>query len=376
ISAFINMLAEISRNHGINKVDFYYSVLRAYQEMNDNYFDILEKSVENFRKIFEINKITSPNATLLEDILTNFYSIKTKHFPEQHHEIDNLIAGFSAKNKTLFINPKATEEEKAFVFAREIAFLFLQLKERSFSEPALEVKSFNQILNDYKASYWAAALLINKDILTDRLTYFFASPRWDSHTLLTIMQLFKASPEVFFNRMSGLMTNHFKVNNFLLMVISKNIDLPIYELTKELQFSYLPTTNETKQMEHYCRRWVSLKILDQPISFFQNKNTPICHAQVSIYENLNKNYLMFSMTNFSEINNLKHTSSSIGFEIDDNLKTVINFLNDPLLKTVQVNQTCERCNITDCNERVVPASTLNKNEVIKRKIQVLKSIIE
>ena len=68
ISAFISTIIEISRNYDMRVEQFYFSVLRSYQEMYDNYFEDLEEAAQQFRKLFDITPTTSPNEKLLGDI--------------------------------------------------------------------------------------------------------------------------------------------------------------------------------------------------------------------------------------------------------------------------------------------------------------------
>ena len=42
LSALINSVFEIARNYNLQEEHFYFSCLRSYQEMNDNYFDEIE----------------------------------------------------------------------------------------------------------------------------------------------------------------------------------------------------------------------------------------------------------------------------------------------------------------------------------------------
>ena len=57
-----------------------------------------------------------------------------------------------------------------------------------------------------------------------------------------------------------------------------------------------------------------------------------------------------------------NSSITIGFAIDDNLKSVVNFLNDSSLTHRKVNETCERCGLENCAERMVPPTILKKRQ--------------
>src|SRR5580700_9541241 len=49
LSALINSVFEIARNYNLQEEHFYFSCLRSYQEMNDNYFEDIELAVESFK---------------------------------------------------------------------------------------------------------------------------------------------------------------------------------------------------------------------------------------------------------------------------------------------------------------------------------------
>ena len=48
LSAFVNSIIQIGRNYDIRVEHFFYSVLRSYQEMHDNYFEEIEKYAKDF----------------------------------------------------------------------------------------------------------------------------------------------------------------------------------------------------------------------------------------------------------------------------------------------------------------------------------------
>ena len=61
--------------------------------------------------------------------------------------------------------------------------------------------------------------------------------------------------------------------------------------------------------------------------------------------------------------------------IDDEVKEKIKFLDDPTIRTRVVNKTCERCPITDCEERAAPAIEVKKKENRKAVQDALKKLI-
>jgi XRE family transcriptional regulator, fatty acid utilization regulator len=48
LSAFISTIIEIGRSYNMSVEQFYFAVLRSYQEMHDNYFPEIEEEVDRF----------------------------------------------------------------------------------------------------------------------------------------------------------------------------------------------------------------------------------------------------------------------------------------------------------------------------------------
>jgi hypothetical protein len=365
ISAFISTIIEISRNYDLRVEQFYFSVLRSYQEMYDNYFDDLEESAQQFRKLFDIGHTTSPNETLLSEILQNFYGYHIEEFTkEAQPNLVSIRSIYDPKTSKLLINKDLSTEQKTFTYGREIGYQFLQLKNRSTISSVIEVESFEQVLNNFRASYFAGAILINKNSLIDRLTYFFASPKRDSSMLLSIMKLFCVTPEVFMHRLTNIVSSHFKIKNLFYLRFNNQIDNNLFYLTKEMHLTKLHTPHGTAMNEYYCRRWISLSLL-KDLENIQMQNgfnaeDLLCNAQISEYIDSENNYLVICLAKPSPPSLSMNSSITIGFAIDDNLKSVVNFLGDSSLIHRKVNETCERCGLENCVERMVAPVILQK----------------
>jgi len=53
-----------------------------------------------------------------------------------------------------------------------------------------------------------------------------------------------------------------------------------------------------------------------------------------------------------------NVSVTLGFSINDRLRSKIAFLDDVPIR--EVSQTCERCHLTDCTERTAPPDVLHQ----------------
>ena len=69
LSALINSVFEVARNYNLQEEHFYFSCLRSYQEMNENYFDDIELAVENFSNEVGIKGQQHLTAASYEQIL-------------------------------------------------------------------------------------------------------------------------------------------------------------------------------------------------------------------------------------------------------------------------------------------------------------------
>lgn len=364
ISAFINTLKEISRSYDIQNAEFFEAVLRSYQEMNENYFADIEDIVENFRIENAIKKTQILDSDSLKKILFEKfnYSISTFSVAKNAELIDiDLVEKDSRK---IVLNENLNEGEITFLLAKELGYHTLNLKKRPTTSPIVKVDSFESIFNNFKATYFARALLINKEMLVGRLTYFLASPKWDADAFLSIMKLFKTPPYVFIDRVTNVLSGHFGLNNLFLLGMKHNSATNKFQTINEMHLRQLHSPHGYARNEHYCRRWLGLNIITK-----LETDTIICDSQISEFADSNSKYFVISIAYF--LRSGQKRSDTIGFVMDNKLKSVLNFVNDSSIKKKIVNQTCERCGIANCEERV--AEPLIYNQKMKKK-SILKAL--
>lgn len=376
ISAFINTLKEISRTYDIQNAEFYEAVLRSYQEMNENYFDDIEKIVDTFRISLSLPGTQAINHHLLKKLLHDKFGYAIDTFnPSDLPELNDIeiILPSSAR---LIYNQNLNDNEIAFSFAKEIGFQVLGLKERPNSFPVVNVASFESVFNQLKATYFAGALLVNKELLIGRLTYFLASPKWDKEAFLGMMRLFNAPPNVFVNRVTNLLSGHFKLNNLFLLGINHNTISGKYSTVDEMHLRQLHSPHGYARNEHYCRRWLGLSIFNDLIKNTLHKKIPdidiVCNSQISEFFDSKIKYFVITAASKSGMNNFR--SDTIGFVIDTKLKSVVNFINDGSVLRKQVNQTCERCNAADCAERVAEPTEYNLQMKRKKILNIIEKL--
>ena len=86
------------------------------------------------------------------------------------------------------MNSLLESPQRAFQFGKEIGFKYLKLQERALTASIVKVKSFEQTLSHFSASYFSAALLVSRDHFVEDMKNMFAQNAWDGNYLKEIAQ--------------------------------------------------------------------------------------------------------------------------------------------------------------------------------------------
>jgi transcriptional regulator with XRE-family HTH domain len=372
LGAFLSTIIEISRNYGMQVENLYYNMLRSYQEMYDNYFEELEQSVKAFKK-----KYVQPDEeglsyeTLASILINDFnYSIDKESLGSQV-ELAKLRTIFMVGDKKrLLLNPLLNEAQQRFAVGQELAYAYLKLKPRPKTTTWIEVSSFEELLNNFKASYFSCALLLDEDLVKQDLEKWLKQDAFDADLLMSYLDKYQCSPEVLLHRMTNLLPRHFGIRELFFLRFTKNDDK--FKLTKEMHLSGLHNPHGTALDEHYCRRWISIELL-QKMNVVSDKKV-ICKSQRSKYADSDNEYLIITLAKVSENPSVPNSSVSIGMLINKNLKQKLKFWNDPNIPIRVVNETCETCSLRNCEERAAPPEryeTKQKNIAMKAALKAL-----
>lgn len=379
LSAFVSTLIEISRNYGMQVENFYFSVLRSYQEMHENYFEDLENLATEFTTLYKVDNTKSVKYETLISLLETHYGYKvTEDTFESRPELSELRSLYIKEKKELVINANLNPKQKAFILAKELGFCFMQITERPHTATWTEVNSFEQVLNNFKASYFSCALMINRDKFVKDLTSFFALKKFDGEKLVDIKEGYHATTEMFVHRITNVLPKFFGIKELFFLKFKNQSDDDTYLLTKELHLSGLHFPHATVLDEHYCRRWLSLDILNELQGLIEKGkyDRPICKAQISRNITSDLRYLMISFARPMKLTKETNLSISIGLIINDKLKKKVNFIDDKNIKSWDVNNTCERCNAKDCSERVSPPYILEKEAKVNAMKKSIRTYFE
>ncbi len=358
VNAFISTIIEIAKHYNFSRESFFLASVRSFQEANNNYFDDLEQQVLKFAKAYQVDLTKSPTSKELEEILIEEYGYKiNENELAKYEDLESLRSIFIPKTNTLLLADGIDEAQRTFIYAKEIAYNFLEISDRLHSFPWIKFERFDQVLNNFYASYFAGALVIPKEELTLKLEELFEKEIFDTELFTKMLNGFNASPETFYQRLTNILPKAFNIKNLFFLRITHRANSGKYYLNKELHLTHhhSPRANETN--EHYCRRWMSLKVLEE---ISKTNNSHEFGIQISNYPSHENKYLIFSSATQDPFRENQYRSISIGLLLNKQLERKVKFLEDENIIRKDVGVTCERCAIQDCEVRQASAIVLEK----------------
>ncbi|CAM3891571.1 XRE family transcriptional regulator [Flavobacterium branchiophilum] len=370
VTAFISTIIEISQHYNLTRESFFLASLRSYQEAHNNYFEDLEQKVIDFSQSFRIdldNKITLAEMTaILKEEYS--YTIKDIVFSETE-ELADLRSIYVPKSKTLLVSENIDQSQKAFILAKEIAYNYLEIKERLYTFSWIKFDNFDQVLNNFYASYFAGALLIPRNKLINELHVFLQKEAPKPAQMVALVNRFEVSPESFYQRLTNILPKDFQIKNLFFLRMSHKIGSDTYQIKKELHITNQQEPHANEMNEHYCRRWVSIRSIDEAL---KQQKTHYFDAQISSYENSNNEYLVFSSATPDPFKKDYMRSISVGILISASLKKKFKFMDSKQLSKQIVGVTCETCSVKDCAERAIAPIQLEqkiRNEKTDKLVQ-------
>ncbi len=367
-SALLHAVLEIGRRYGLHEEDFLRAALRSYQEIHENYFQDLEDAAQAFNEKFGqkygLNSDLPASQDVLEAILHNEYGyeIDLETIDQQPALSKYRSVFFEGKTPRLLINNALSTRQIKFILAREVGYQYLKLKERSFASTPDQINSFLQILNDFKAAYFGGALLMPRHHILADLQHLFEQTSWSGHLMLAMLDKYHVTPEMLFYRFSELIPQFFGVKlHFLRFHHQENSGS--YQLIKQLNMNQLIVPSGIGLLEHYCRRWLSVRLLRDMESAAQvptSSDQPHVGVQMSEFVESQDKFLCLGFSRELSLSPGVTSSVIVGFRVDPDLKNTIRFAQDPAIPQVIINETCERCPLTaeQCRERAVAPTIL------------------
>jgi transcriptional regulator with XRE-family HTH domain len=379
-AALVRTLLEIARSYDMRVEQFLFAALRSYQKMHGNYFSEIEDGAARFAREheFEIQR-TIPMNVLKSILKKDFGYIIDETTLINYPELNRFRAIYIDSNPPrLILNHKLFPSQKAFLLGREIGYRQLGLKEHTVTSSWLRIESFEQVLNNFKASYFSGALLMKQDLLHQDLIRFFANKRWDGKKLLLLMRRYNATPEMFFYRLSQLIPKLFNMQEMFYLRFNNKEGTNVFDLTKELNMSRVIAPHGIGLNEHYCRRWLGIRLLQKmSVKRKWNPEEVIVGAQRSYFIDAKAEFFTIAMARPLILTEGTNSSISIGFLMNDALKESIKFWNDPEILRIDVNETCERCRLTpaECQDRDAPALIYIRQQKLLKQEEALQKLL-
>ncbi|MBI1226359.1 MAG: helix-turn-helix domain-containing protein [Bacteroidetes bacterium] len=379
VGAFISTLVELSRNYALAEENFYFGALRSYLELNNNYFEEIEQAAADFAERNKLPTTGSVPVDSLAKLLEKRYSYTiVENGLAAYPELADIRSVYLPKAKKLLLNAKLNDMQKAFQFGKELGFNYLGLKERANTATLLRVNSFEEVLSHFKAGYFSAALLLNRETFNQNMEAFFQLPRWDGEFILGLLRKYQASPEMLFQRITNVLPQFFGLEKLFLLRFIHTPATGQFRMDKELHLNRRHQPHGNAINEHYCRRWLATSLLEDLAQMQQaGKYTgALVGAQRSRYHDTKDEYLCFTLARPAYPSPDQNVSITVGILVDAALRKRVKFLDDPAISRREVNTTCERCPIKDCAERAAPPTVVEAKEKKKQIQKVLREIGE
>jgi hypothetical protein len=272
------------------------------------------------------------------------------------------------------VNSALYSRQVRFIIARELGYQYLGIKERSTTSTPDMINTFQQLLNDFRAAYFAGALLMPRAPFLDDLQTFFAANTWDQQYLLDMLARYNVTPEMLLYRMSELVPQFFGVKLHFLRFHHAVGGLE-YNLIKQLNMNRLLVPSGIGLAEHYCRRWLSVRLLREASAMgpLQNVEDMPLGIQRSEFLDSRDQFLCIGFARQLVLSPDIYSSVLIGFRNDADLQNTIQFLDDPTIPRVLIGETCERCPLTpdQCHLRAAePAILLEREQDRARRLAI------
>jgi len=374
VTTFIGTLFEMARSFDISKDYFYLNALRSYQEAHLNYFPKIEQSVKSFCNRYQIDTNKKLSSTELDELLKEEFDYTIVYRKINHKELDGQIRSvFVPKRRELLLDSEMTESQKVFILAKELAYCHMKIEVRPLTFSWIKFEGFDDVLNNYKASYFAGALIINEERLKDGLEKTLGAKSWSSDAFFELMFSFTESAETFFQRITNLLPVHFGINDMFFLRLSQTGDEKTIEMNKEFHMGKTDHPRAMNSIENYCRRWVCTDVLVNKNKYDEQKGVRL-GIQRSKLEKSGDEHLVITASNQDPFNRKVERSVCIGIALESRQAKKLKFLGAGKVKERIVGKTCERCAVKDCQERVAEPSILNRmehKELIEARIEKL-----
>lgn len=376
--ALVRTLLEIGRGYDMQVEHFLLASLRSYQKMHLNYFADLEEQARAFREQHQLSEAQRLDLDWLTRRLAEDYRCEVRYDDFSATPELTGLRSICVSPRRLVVNARLSAQQRQFLLAKELGYRYLAMAERSLTSSWIKVESFEQVFNNFKASYFASALLIPEAPLIEDLRAWLAQPRFDGEALAGLMQRYDATPEMFLYRMSQLMPHHFGLDQMHYMRLHNPAGSRRYTIAKELNTTNVFSPRGFGPNEHHCRRWVAMKLLEQVGDRQQSGEAPVTMvaAQRSRFIHQDQTFFNVAVVRPLSLEQNSNTAMALGFLIDDRFRDTAAFWQDNDVPEMDVHESCERCPLSDCDSRAAEPTLLIAREHQRDREAALQDYLE
>lgn len=338
-SALAHAILDIVRQHNIKEEHFLRAALRSYQELHENYFQDIEDAVDRFAREFNLDLTPPLPQQLLEEIICQKfgYELNTTELVNQPLLSTYRSVYINGRKPKLLLNAALRPSQIKFLLARELGYQYLKLEERGNTSAPDRVESFQQVLNDFKASYFAGGLLMPRSAILADIRACFERKSWSYEPLLRMLEKYDVSPEMLFYRLSELIPQFCGIR---LHFLRFNGTDHAYKLVKHLNMSawLLPQSNEvSEQVYDHLLGVRLLKEMSMAAAAEQFYNRPLVGIQIDNFSYSHERILSFGLARPLALSPQIGSSVTLGFRITPELKNIMRFVDDPAIPVTMVN---------------------------------------
>ena len=354
VTALIRTLNEVAHQYDIGVEHFLHAALRSFLELTGNGYPAIDVEAERFaRRLAGPGRGPWSEAALRDWVLSNGIGVIDEETLASRPALREFRSVLLHRPPTrLLLNPLLSDSQKKFVLAREAGYRVLGLKARSFTVPPDREDSFEQVRNDFQASYFAGALLMPRRAFAADLRAFFRLPTWQPTVLLSLLQKYGVTPETLMYRISQVVPTELGLRAHFLKFSEEEGHI---RLVKLVNLSGLPMLSGVHAKEQYCRRWLATRLLREFRSRqkLEEPTTPHVAVQYSRFAESDDAYFNFGMALQQPLRPQMAISLTVGCHSDERLFKAIRFAKDPTIRQVVVSATCERCGLApeSCSDR-------------------------
>ena len=386
--ALVQAVGDVSRAYDARVEHFWLAALRAYQQVHGNHFPELEAAAERLRERLQIDGV--PGAARLREALEteHGYRVDADTLPG-HPELGSFRSVLSEGEggAVLYVNGALRDEQVAFLYARELAFLELASEDRPLASPWVRAERFEQVLDNFRASYVAGALLLPAAEVDAALAAQADAERWSPDALLDLLDRYRSTPEMLLHRLTQRVPEALGVDELYLLRFHHEVATDRVGLTKTFNLSRVPVPHGVASSEHYCRRWPALQALAAldarqrtAAGRGETDDGPVVVAQRQHFvagtagDSEAADFFVLAIARPLSLRPGVNSAVSLGLRLTRATKRAVRFWDDPALPRLDVSLTCERCPISDCRVRAAPPSVLREAEAVARRRAALAAL--